>query len=71
MHYAQMVDMLEQAKLAGKSELTYPVNELLGSVFDQWLETRKLSELTDEEYDALLLAFEEGYGIRPACPCRG
>jgi predicted DNA binding protein len=62
MQYAAMVDLLAAAKQAGEKR-TEHVNEALALAFDAWLDEQELGELTDEEYDALRLAFEEGYGI--------
>lgn len=62
MQYAKMVDLIAQAKIAG-GQRTEPVNQLLADCFDTWLEEQELGEITEEEYDRLKLAFEEGYGI--------
>ena len=62
MQYEKMIDLIQQAKQAGE-EQTEIVNELLAETFDIWLNEQELGEITDEEYDRLKLAFEEGYGI--------
>ncbi len=70
MQYATMVDLIDEARKAGASELTGYANEILSEIFRGWLADQHLGELTEEEEDALTVAFEEGYGIRPPCPCR-
>jgi hypothetical protein len=70
MQYSKMMDLLTDATEAGGSNITGYVNEQLAEVFDQWLDALELGELPEEEYEALKLALEEGYGIRPACACR-
>ena len=62
MQYAKMMDLIEQAKKAGYKD-TEQVNEILEEAFENWLDEQMLGEITDEEYDRLKLAFEEGYGI--------
>lgn len=62
MQYSKMIDLIEAAKQAGE-ERTAHVNETLAEAFDIWLDEQNLGEITDEEYDRLKLAFEEGYGI--------
>ena len=62
MQYAKMIDLIEEAKKAG-FETTEHVNQALGDTFETWLDIKELGNLTDEEYDRLKLAFEEGYGI--------
>jgi hypothetical protein len=62
MQYAKLVDVIWRAKQAGE-ERTEHVNEVLAEAFDMWLDEQNLGELSDEEYDRLRLAFEEGYGI--------
>ena len=62
MQYAKMIDLIEQAKQAGGKE-TEQVNIALEEAFDIWLDEQCLGEISDEEYDRLKLAFDEGYGI--------
>ena len=62
MQYAKMVDLLQEAELAGEQQTEY-VNERLADAFDIWLSDQDLGEITDEEEDALHRAFEKGFGI--------
>ena len=61
MQYAQMVDLIEKAKLAGVRE-TESVRDSLASSFETWLNRQDLREITDEEVEALHAAFAEGFG---------
>jgi predicted DNA binding protein len=60
MQYAQMVDLIEKAKLAGAGE-TESVRDALASTFETWLNQQDLREITDEEVEALQTAFAEGF----------
>jgi len=62
MQYAEMIDLIEEAKYAGSAR-TGAVNELLSEQFDLWLDESVIGGATEEEYERLKLAFEEGYGI--------
>ena len=62
MQYAKMIDLIEEAKQAGEKD-TVQVSEALAEAFDIWLDEQELGEITNEEYDRLKLAFDEGYGI--------
>ena len=62
MHYAKMIALIAAAKQAGEDR-TEHVNETLAEAFDMWLDEQELGELSEEEYDRLKLAFEEGFGI--------
>ena len=68
MTYAQMIDLLHQARERGEAE-EY-TNEVLHEQFSVWLESLEVGALTEEEEEAVQLAFEEGYGIRPPCACQ-
>lgn len=60
MQYAQMVDLIEKAKLAGAGE-TESLRDSLDRVFETWLNRQDLREITDEEVEALHTAFAEGF----------
>jgi predicted DNA binding protein len=60
MQYAQMVDLIEQAKLAGAQE-TESLRDSFDSNFETWLNRQDLREITDEEVEALRVAFAEGF----------
>ena len=60
MQYAQMVDLIEKAKLAGVRE-TDSVRDALDSAFETWLNRQDLREITDEEIAVLHAAFAEGF----------
>ena len=60
MQYAHMVDLIEQAKLAGVRE-TDSVRDALYSAFETWLNRQDLREITDEEIEVLQEAFAEGF----------
>jgi hypothetical protein len=60
MQYAVMVDLIEKAKLAGVRETT-SVRDALASAFETWLNRQDLREITDEEVEALHMAFAEGF----------
>ncbi len=62
MKYAEMKDLIEEAKFAA-AYITDDVDKLLTEKFDNWLYERVIHATTQEEYDRLKLAFEEGYGI--------
>ena len=68
MTYVQMMELLTHAREQGEQE-EY-TNEVLHEQFADWLDSLEVGELTEEEYDVLELAFEEGYGIRPQCACQ-
>ncbi len=60
MQYAAMVDLIEQARLAGIRE-TESVREKLAEAFESWLNRQDLREITDEEDEVLRRAFETGF----------
>lgn len=60
MQYAQIVDLIGKAKLAGVRE-TESVRDALASSFETWLNRQDLREITDEEVEALQVAFAEGF----------
>jgi hypothetical protein len=60
--YATMVDLLQEAEIAGEARTEF-VNECLADAFDIWLSEQDLGEITGEEEDALRRAFEKGFGI--------
>jgi hypothetical protein len=60
MQYAQMVDLIEKAKLAGVRE-TKSVRDALASAFETWLNQQDLREITNEEVETLHTAFAEGF----------
>jgi hypothetical protein len=62
MQYAKMVDLLQEAEIAGERE-TEGVNQQLADAFDNWLFEQDLGEITGEEEQALREAFEKGFGI--------
>ena len=62
MQYATMVDLLQEAEIAGEQQTEF-VNERLADAFDIWLSDQDLGEITEEEEDALRRAFEKGFGI--------
>ena len=62
MQYAKMVDLLQEAEIAGEQQTEF-VNERLADAFDIWLSDQDLEEITEEEEDALRRAFEKGFGI--------
>jgi len=60
MQYAQMVDLIGKAKLAGVRE-TKSARDALARAFETWLNRQDLREITDEEVEALQAAFAEGF----------
>ena len=60
MQYAQMVDLIEKAKIAGIRE-TESLRDSLDGDFETWLNQQDLREITDEEVEALHTAFAEGF----------
>jgi hypothetical protein len=58
--YAHMVDLIDQAKLAGVRE-TDSARNALTSAFETWLDRQDLREITDEEVEVLHAAFAEGF----------
>jgi hypothetical protein len=60
MQYLEMVDLLEQAKLAGIRETT-AVRDSLDAAFENWLNRQDLREITPEEVEVLRKAFAEGF----------
>jgi hypothetical protein len=60
MQYAVMVDLIEQARLAGAGE-TESVRDSLDAVFENWLNRQDLREITEEEVEALHASFTEGF----------
>jgi predicted DNA binding protein len=60
LQYAQMVDLIGKAKLAGVRE-TKTVRDALARAFETWLNRQDLREITDEEVEALQVAFAEGF----------
>ena len=62
MQYATMVDLIQEAELAGEARTEF-VNERLADAFDIWLAEQDLSEITEEEEHDLRRAFEKGFGI--------
>jgi hypothetical protein len=62
MQYATMVDLIEEAKLAGLRE-TQAVRDSLQSVFNTWLSDQELEGIsfTEEEEEVLEKAFAEGF----------
>jgi hypothetical protein len=60
MQYAVMVDLIEQARLAGVRE-TESVRDSLDAVFENWLNRQDLREITSEEVEALHAAFAKGF----------
>ena len=67
MQYAKMIDLLQDAEIAGEQQTEY-VNERLADAFDIWLSDQDLGEITGEEEQALREAFEKGFGICPRRP---
>jgi predicted DNA binding protein len=57
-----MIDLIEDAELAGERETAF-VNDQLAAAFESWIGGQDLKEITEEEEDALRLAFEKGFGI--------
>ena len=57
-----MIDLIEEAERAGEARTAF-VNERLSDAFAIWLAEQDLGEITEEEQDALRLAFEKGFGI--------
>ena len=57
-----MIDLLAEAERAGEARTAF-VNERLSDAFAIWLAEQDLGEITEEEEDALRLAFEKGFGI--------
>jgi hypothetical protein len=62
MQYAKMIELLDEAELAGESQTEF-VNERLTDAFEIWLDEQDLREITEEEEHALRMAFEKGFGI--------
>lgn len=60
MQYAQMVDLIEKARIAGVRE-TELVKESLAGAFERWINRQDLREMTEEEWEVLRRAFEEGF----------
>ena len=60
MQYAVMVDLIEKAKLAGVRE-TESIRDSLYAAFENWLNRQDLREITDEEVEALHMAFAAGF----------
>jgi predicted DNA binding protein len=58
--YATMVDLIEQARLAGVRE-TEGVKDALADAFEHWMNRQDLREITDEEEETLRMAFEKGF----------
>jgi predicted DNA binding protein len=55
-----MVDLIEQAKLAGLEE-TESVRDSLDAAHENWLNRQDLREITPEEVEVLRKAFAEGF----------
>jgi hypothetical protein len=62
MQYAKMIGLIEQVKIAGERETEF-VNQQLADAFESWIDKQSLGEITEEEEDALHVAFEKGFGI--------
>ncbi len=60
MQYAQMVDLIEKAKLAGLRETEF-VRDQIADAFESWINRQDLREITEEEEEVLHRAFEEGF----------
>jgi hypothetical protein len=58
--YAEMVDLIEKAKLAGIRETAW-VRDQLTNAFESWINRQELGEITEEEEETLRSAFEEGF----------
>jgi len=52
MQYAKMIDQIEKAKQAGRSE-TEPVDYSLAQAFECWIGHQQLEDMTEEEEDVL------------------
>ena len=55
-----MVDLIEQARLAGVRE-TEGVRDSLDDAFASWINRQDLREITIEEEEPLRRAFEQGF----------
>ena len=62
MQYAEMIELIEKAKEAGR-EGTEHVNHVLAQAFESWIGNQHVPDITEEEEDVLRVAFEEGFGI--------
>jgi hypothetical protein len=62
MHYAKMIDLLQEAERAGEQRTEF-VNERLADAFEIWLDEQELGEITEEEEETLRRAFEKGFGL--------
>jgi hypothetical protein len=58
--YATMVDLIEQARLAGVRE-TEGVRDSLDDAFASWINRQDLREITLEEEETLRRAFAKGF----------
>jgi hypothetical protein len=59
MQYAEVIDLIEKAKKAGREE-TEHVDYILAQAFESWIGNQNVPNITEEEEDVLRNAFEEG-----------
>ena len=60
MQYAKMIDLIEQARLAGVRE-TEGVRDQLSNAFESWINRQDFREITLEEEETLRRAFAKGF----------
>jgi hypothetical protein len=60
MQYANMIDLIPKARLAGVHKATL-MSDQVANAFERWLDTQHLGEITEEEEEVLRRSFEDGF----------